>query len=146
MLFLHGYKKNDYPQSPPLPYLRCVKVGLYEISFVQLYRSGKFVLGIPLAHNAAQLVHHFPYRLVALVTQLTLHLQRGERLLGGGQQMDGCEPVHQRQFAGVHHSPRPQCGLMTRIRHMSNVSWHGSSTVSYSHTWHRPHPLSRESP
>ena len=46
------------------------------------------------------------------MAELTLHLTGGERVLGGGQQVDCLEPVHKGQLAVVHHSVCRQRGLM----------------------------------
>ena len=83
-----------------------------EKALIHLNAPQEGVLVVTFAHDIPQLVHHLPYWLIALVAELALHLTGGERVLGGGQQMDCLEPVHKGQLAVVHHSVGRQCGLV----------------------------------
>ena len=83
-----------------------------NLFFIHLNTPQKGILAIALAHDIPQLVHHLPYWLIALVAELALHLAGGERVLGGGQQVDCLEPVHKGQLAVVHHCVCRQSGLM----------------------------------
>ena len=105
------YRGND--KSVERLVAEVLSVGL--MVFVQLDHALERVLAVAQTHHRAQLVHHLPDGLVALVAELALHLQGRERLLGGGHQVNRREPVHQRQLAAVHHRARGQCGLVVAL-------------------------------
>ena len=63
--------------------------------------------------------HHLPFSSLwhpAIMAELTLRLTGGERVLGGGQQVDCLEPVHKGQLAVVRYRVCRQCGLMPAFR------------------------------
>ena len=72
-------------------------------AFVYLDIALQRVFPVPFAHDAAQLVEHLPYGLVALVPQLPLEFECGERVLGGRQQVHGHEPVSERKLRVFHY-------------------------------------------
>ena len=74
-----------------------------EEPFIEFHHVLECVLFIPFAHRYPQFMKHRPNRSVSLVPELALELRRGETLLRGREQMDGCEPVQQRELAPVHH-------------------------------------------
>ena len=100
--------------STALQWLVLLLIGDFgrEKALIHLNTPQKGVLAVALAHDIPQLVHHLPYWLIALVAELALHLTGGERVLGGGQQVDCLKPVHKGQLAVVHHSACRQRGLM----------------------------------
>ena len=64
----------------------------------------------PSRHGA---LHHFPYGLVTLATQLPLDFPGGYGTLGRRQEKHRGEPVTYGQVASLHHSAGTERGLMT---------------------------------
>ena len=101
---LHHYKDFGLALAAVAPFKRFIPFPLVlrgEMSLVQLCHAAELVTGIPLPHDAADFVHHFPNGLVAFVAKLALYLKDGKSLFRTGQQMDGCEPIRQRQLAAL---------------------------------------------
>ena len=74
-----------------------------EEPFVEFHHVLECVPFVPFAHRYPQFMKHRPDWHIVLVAELPLKLRRGETLLRGREQMNGREPVQQRELAPVHH-------------------------------------------
>ena len=86
-----------------------------EEALVNLHVPMEGVASVALAHHVAQLMHHFPYRLVTLATELALYLLCRYGTLCRRQEEHGSEPVTNRQVAALHHSTGTKLHLVLAI-------------------------------
>lgn len=83
-----------------------------EEAFVYLHVSMKTIACVTLSHHVTELVHHFPYRLVTLASQLTLDFLGRYGTFGRCQKEHGGKPVTDRQLAALHYRAGTERGLM----------------------------------
>lgn len=86
-----------------------------EEALVNLHVPMEGVASVALAHHIAQLMHHFPYGLVALAPELALYLLGRYGTLCRRQEEHGGKPVTNRQMAALHDRARTKLHLMFAI-------------------------------
>ena len=83
--------------------LMCLTAVCLWLFFVEFHHVLECVPFVPFAHRYPQFMKHRPDWHIVLVAELPLKFRRGETLLRGREQMDGREPVQQRELTPVHH-------------------------------------------
>ena len=87
-----------------------------EETLVNLHVSMKRVAFVTLAHHITQLMHHLPYGLITLATNLALYLLGGYGTLCRRQEKHGRKPLTHRQMAALHHRTGTKLHLVLAIQ------------------------------
>lgn len=82
------------------------------INFSTTRKSVKLISG---SHGGSDLLHHIPNRLVALKSQLALHLFSRESLFGGSHKVNSQEPYTERQIRVFHNGACTQSGSRSAL-------------------------------
>ena len=116
--FLHRHQDEGRASSLELSASSQTSLFAAHPGLIHFYLT---VQGLPscIHHCPAEFVKHHPGRLVTGQTELTLQKQGGYTPLVGGHQIGGPEPMGQREFRPVQHSPGRQRNLVSTASTLS---------------------------